>query len=114
MLYRKYKGKRRDNVSLQLMVPQKLRERVLFTAHESLLPSRSQEDTRSNYCCFLLAINVDQCEEPCQELRFVFRKDGKTGSSEGTARAPAVDRRTLPCDLCGYRRTNRTEIEKWL
>jgi len=37
MFYRKYKEILKDNVRLQLMVPQKLSERVMFTAHESLL-----------------------------------------------------------------------------
>src|SRR6218665_2239296 len=116
MLYRKYKGKRRDNVSLQLVVPQKLRERVLFTAHESLLSAhqgvkRTQDRISA---VFYWPSMLTDAKNHVKNCDLCSAGMGRQGLAKAPHRAPAVDRRTLSCDLCRYRRADRTEIEKWL
>lgn len=57
--YRKHKEILKNSTRMQLMMPEKLRKRVLFTAHESLLSAhqgirRTQERISAVFYCYLM------------------------------------------------------------
>ena len=70
MLYHKYKEVRKDGVRLQLMVPEKLRSRVLHMAHESLMSAHQgiKKMQQMKSAVFYWPSMLNDCEETRHQL----------------------------------------------